>query len=136
MKMRKLKNISRQSSRRRIPYYDKEAADFAVNFIQCLCHTKGTWAGKPFELIDWQEQIIRDLFGILKPNGYGSLNTAYIEIRRSRGNPNWLRQWPFCSVAEMVRNGRKCMAVPQTGSRRPIVFEVAADMVRMCPALK
>jgi hypothetical protein len=21
-------------------------------------------AGKPFELIDWQEQIIRDLFGI------------------------------------------------------------------------
>lgn len=22
---------------------------------------KGTWAGKPFELIDWQEQIIRDI---------------------------------------------------------------------------
>lgn len=29
--------------------------------IECLCHTKGTWAGKPFELIDWQEQIIRDI---------------------------------------------------------------------------
>lgn len=34
--------------------YDKAAADYAVNFIECLCHTKGTWAGKPFELIDWQ----------------------------------------------------------------------------------
>lgn len=31
--------------------YDKDAADFAVSFIECLCHTKGTWAGKPFELI-------------------------------------------------------------------------------------
>ena len=51
-------------------HYDKEAADYAVMFIQSLCHTKGTWAGKPFELIDWQERIIRDLFGVLKENGW------------------------------------------------------------------
>ena len=46
--------------------YNEQLADFAVNFIECLCHTKGTWAGKPFLLLDWQEQIIRDLFGIVK----------------------------------------------------------------------
>ena len=28
--------------------YDKDAADYAVDFIGCLSHTKGTWAGKPF----------------------------------------------------------------------------------------
>lgn len=39
--------------------YSKDAADRAVKFIQCLCHTKGQWAGKPFELLPWQEQIIR-----------------------------------------------------------------------------
>lgn len=66
-------------------YYDKNCADYAVNFIECLCHTKGTWAGKPFELIDWQEQIIRDLFGILKPNGYRQFNTAYVEIPKKMG---------------------------------------------------
>lgn len=60
--------------------YNKKAADYAVSFIECLSHTKGTWAGKKFELLDWQEQIIRDLFGILKPNGYRQFNTAYIEI--------------------------------------------------------
>ena len=60
--------------------YDKKAADYAVSFIECLSHTKGTWAGKKFELLNWQEQIIRDLFGILKPNGYRQFNTAYIEI--------------------------------------------------------
>ena len=48
-------------------YYDKASADYAVAFIESLCHTKGTWARKPFELIDWQEQIIRDIFGTLKP---------------------------------------------------------------------
>lgn len=65
--------------------YDKKSADYAVNFIECLSHTKGTWAGKKFELLDWQEQIIRDLFGILKPNGYRQFNTAYIEIPKKNG---------------------------------------------------
>ena len=35
-------------------HYSKKMADFAVMFIEQLTHTKGTWAGKPFELIDWQ----------------------------------------------------------------------------------
>ncbi|MEA4824075.1 MAG: terminase TerL endonuclease subunit [Clostridiaceae bacterium] len=67
-------------------HYDKDAADHAVCFIENFCcHTKGTWDGKPFELIDWQEQIIRDVFGILKPNGYRQFNTAYIEIPKKMG---------------------------------------------------
>ena len=47
-------------------HYDKEKADRAVNFIRFLRHTKGTWSGKPFELIPWQEQVIRDVFGVVK----------------------------------------------------------------------
>ena len=58
-------------------HYDKARADHAVNFIQSLKHTKGVWAGQPFILFDWQEQIIRDLFGIIKPNGYRQFNTAF-----------------------------------------------------------
>ncbi len=26
--------------------YNKKEADYAVSFIECLSHTKGTWAGK------------------------------------------------------------------------------------------
>ena len=47
-------------------HYDKEKADRAVMFIQNLCHTKGKWAGKKFLLLSWQEQIVRDIFGIVK----------------------------------------------------------------------
>ena len=83
--MRKLKKYVPTKFKAKKSVYDKDAADYAVNFIQALCHTKGTWAGKPFELIDWQEQIIRDLFGTLKPNGYRQFNTAYIEIAKKQG---------------------------------------------------
>ena len=65
--MRKLKKYKPTRFMAKTSHYDKDAADYAVMFIESLCHTKGTWAGKPFELIDWQEQIIRDLFGVLKP---------------------------------------------------------------------
>ena len=34
---------------------------------------------------DWQEQIIRDIFGTLKPNGYRQFNTAYVEIPKKMG---------------------------------------------------
>jgi phage terminase large subunit-like protein len=85
MAMQKLKKYVPTRFKAKKSVYDRDAADYAVNFIQALCHTKGTWAGKPFELIDWQEQIIRDLFGTLKPNGYRQFNTAYVEIPKKNG---------------------------------------------------
>ena len=116
-------------------YYDKESADYAVNFINCLSHTKGTWARKPFELIPWQEQIIRDLFGILKPNGYRQFNTAYIEIPKKQGKSELAAAVALlltCGDNEERAEVYGCAADRQQAS---IVFEVAADMIRMCPAL-
>ena len=83
--IRKLKKYVPTPFKAKDSVYDKQAADNAVAFIQCLAHTKGTWAGKPFLLIDWQEQIIRDVFGTLKPSGYRQFNTAYIEIPKKNG---------------------------------------------------
>lgn len=83
--MRKLKNYKPTKFMADDSTYNKDLADYAVNFIECLCHTKGTWAGKKFELIDWQEQIIRDLFGTIKKDGYRQFNTAYVEIPKKMG---------------------------------------------------
>lgn len=85
MAVRKLKKYKPTKFMADTSHYDKNLADYAVMFIEQLCHTKGTWAGKPFELIDWQEQIIRDLFGVIKDNGYRQFNTAYIEIPKKQG---------------------------------------------------
>ena len=116
-------------------HYDKGMADYAVQFIECLCHTKGTWAGKQFELLEWQEQIIRDLFGVLKPNGYRQFNTAYVEIPKKMGKSELAAAVALllcCGDNEERAEVYGCAADRQQAS---IVFEVAADMVRMCPAL-
>ena len=83
--MRKLKDYKPTQFMAKNSAYNKDAVDFVVSFIECLCHTKGIWAGKPFDLIDWQQKIIRDVFGILKPDGYRQFNTAYAEIPKKQG---------------------------------------------------
>ncbi|CUH96393.1 hypothetical protein P22_2483 [Propionispora sp. 2/2-37] len=65
--------------------YDETKAQRAIQFINCLKHTKGQWRGVPFELLPWQEKIIRDIFGTVKPSGYRQYNTAYIEIPKKNG---------------------------------------------------
>ena len=81
----KLKNY--QPSKFMLPtsHYDKEKADRAVKFIENLCHTKGKWAGKRFWLLPWQEQLIRDIFGIVKADGYRQFRTAFVEICKKVG---------------------------------------------------
>ena len=66
-------------------HYDAALADRAVTFIENLRHTKGKWAGKRFWLLPWQEQIIRDLFGILRPDNTRQFHMAYIEIPKKNG---------------------------------------------------
>ena len=133
--IRKLKKYKPTKFKQKSSVYDKSAADYAVAFIENLCHTKGTWAGKPFELIDWQEQIIRDLFGTLKPNGYRQFNTAYIEIPKKQGKSELAAAVALlltCGDGEERAEVYGCAADRQQAA---IVFDVAADMVQMCPAL-
>jgi phage terminase large subunit-like protein len=116
-------------------FYNKDSADYAVSFIESLRHTKGQWYRKPFELIDWQEQIVRDVFGVLKPNGYRQFNTAYVEIPKKMGKSELAAAIALlltCGDGEERAEVYGCAADHNQAS---IVFNVAADMVRMCPAL-
>ena len=133
--LRKLKNYKPTKFKAKGSYYDKEYADFAVTFIESLCHTKGTWAGKKFELIDWQEQIIRDLFGILKPNGYRQFNTAYIEIPKKNGKSELAAAIALLLTCGDGEQRAEVYGAAADRQQASIVFDVAADMVRMCPAL-
>ena len=88
-----------------------------------------------FELIDWQEQIVRDLFGTIKENGYRQFNQAYIEIPKKQGKSELAAAVALlltCGDGEERAEVYGCASDRQQAA---IVFDVAADMVRMCPAL-
>ena len=111
-------------------------ADRAVAFINSLKHTKGVWYGKNFELLPWQDKIVRDIFGTLKPNGYRQYNTAYIEIPKKQGKSELaaaIALYLTCGDGEYGAEVYGCAADRQQAS---IVFDVAVEMINQCPALK
>ena len=76
-----------------------------------------------------------DVFGTIKPNGYRQFNTAYIEIPKKMGKSELAAAVALlltCGDGEERAEVYGCAADRQQAS---IVFNVAADMVRMCPAL-
>lgn len=116
--------------------FDKAKADRAVTFIQNLKHTKGSWAGVNFDLLPWQETIIRDVFGTVKPDGYRQYNTAYVEVAKKNGKSELAAAVGLdltCADGEYGAEVYGCAGDRQQAS---IVFDVAVDMVDLCPALK
>lgn len=116
--------------------YDEKKAQHAVNFINCLKHTKGQWRGVPFDLLPWQDQIVRDIFGTVKDNGYRQYNTAYVEIPKKNGKSELaaaLALLMTCGDGEWGAEVYGCASDRQQAS---IVFDVAVEMVEQSPALK
>ncbi len=116
--------------------FDEGKAKRTVDFINCLKHTKGKWRGQPFELLPWQEAIIRNVFGTVKENGYRQYNTAYVEIPKKNGKSELaagVALYMTCGDNEWGAEVYGCASDRQQAS---IVFDVAVDMVEQCPALK
>jgi len=116
--------------------FDVVQAERAVQFISLLKHTKGVWYGKPFELLPWQEKLIRDIFGTVKENGYRQYNTAYVEVPKKNGKSELaaaVALYLTCGDGEWGAEVYGCAADRQQAS---IVFDVAVDMVDQSPALK
>ena len=116
--------------------YDQTKADHAVNFINCLKHTKGQWRGVPFELLPWQDKIIRDIFGTVKENGYRQYNTAYVEIPKKNGKSELAAAVALLMTCGDGEWGAEVYGCASDRQQASIVFDVAVDMVDQCPALK
>ncbi len=66
--------------------FNEDAAAYALEFFErCLTHVKGKLAGQPFVLEPWEEDIIINLFGWLRPDGTRRYREAFIFVPRKNG---------------------------------------------------
>lgn len=56
-----------------------------IRFVEHLRHSKGEWAGKHFELLPFQREIIRGLFGPVTPSGHRRIRNGLVFIPRKNG---------------------------------------------------
>ena len=116
-------------------HYDKAKADRAVHFIENLRHTKGKWDGKPFWLLPWQEQIIRDIFGIVDEDGNRQFRTAYVEIGKKNGKSELAAAVALYLLYADNEPSAEVYGAAADRQQASIVFDVAKRMVEKSPAL-
>ncbi|MBO8158839.1 terminase TerL endonuclease subunit [Thermosyntropha sp.] len=109
-------------------------ADQAVAFFKALRHTKGRWAGRSFELLPWQEKIIRDIFGTLRPDGTRQYRTVYIEVPRKAGKSTLASGIALYLLFE-GEPGAEVYSAAADRDQASIVFEQAKAMVLGSPEL-
>ena len=131
----KLKNYKPSQFMLPTSHYDKKKADRAVTFIENLCHTKGKWAGTPFWLLPWQEQLIRDIFGIVKPDGNRQFRTAFVEICKKVGKSELAAAVALYLLYADNEPSAEVYGAAADRQQASIVFDVVKQMVEMSPAL-
>jgi phage terminase large subunit-like protein len=117
--------------------FDPGKAQLAVNFFErLLTHTKGrNFAKKPFLLPRWQKTIISDLFGTVRRDGLRQYATAYVEVPKKNGKSELAAGIALLGLFMDDEPGAEIYSAASTRDQAGIVFRVAAQMVRNCPAL-
>ena len=116
-------------------HYDPARAGRAVKFIENLKHTKGKWAGKRFWLLPWQEQIVRDVFGIVDERGRRQFRTAFVEIGKKNGKSELAAAVALYLLYADGEPSAEVYGAAADRQQASIVFDVAHQMVNMSPAL-
>jgi len=118
-------------------YFDLKAADRVRRFfVKTLCHSKGEWAGKPFELLDWQwEGVIAPLFGWKRKNGTRRFRKAGVWIPKKNGKSALGSGLSLYMLVGDEEPGAEVYNAAADKEQASIVYNEAANMVEASPVL-
>jgi len=101
----------------------------AVNVIRLFRHTKGEFAGRPFQLQDWQEQIIRGLFRT-GPDGRRIVRESLIFLPRKNGKSEIAAAIGLYFLLFDGEPGAEVYLAASDKDQASIVFSAASAMVK------
>lgn len=118
-------------------WFSEDAASRAVRFFnRQVRFVEGARAGKPFTLEPWQEKIVRDIFGWMRPDGTRRYRTAYIEVPRKNGKSTLCAGLAlYLLLCDKEARPQIYSAAGDRGQAR-IVFDAARAMVSANPRLE
>lgn len=117
--------------------FDLAAADRVRFFFQrFLRHSKGEWAGKPFELLDWEWlNLIAPLYGWKRKNGTRRYRRAGWWVAKKNGKSALCSAISVFMITGDGEPGAEVYNAAADREQAGIVYGEAANMVESSPAL-
>jgi phage terminase large subunit-like protein len=111
-------------------------AEKAVRFVRKLRLHEGRFAGKPFPLADWQERLIRRIYGPIDELGRRQVRTAFVMVPRGSGKSSLAAAIGLlhCFGPEKEPGGQ-VIAAAADREQASIVFGAASRMIAQDPVL-
>lgn len=116
-------------------YFNKNAALKAFAFFSLLRHSKGEFAGRPFELSDWQMFIVWCLFGWMRSDGSRRFRYAYVEVARKNGKTTFAAAIALYMLVLDGEDGAEVYMAATTRGQARICWTEARNMVGKSSAL-
>lgn len=118
--------------------FRQDFADYVCGFIECLKHSDGRFAGKPFRLLDWQRRVLSEFYGTLEDETtlLRQYQYLYLEIPKKNGKSELaaaLGLYHLFADGE-VRGEVYCVAADKGNAG--IIFEAAMGMLEQSKVLE
>jgi phage terminase large subunit-like protein len=118
-------------------YFNTDRASHALEFFgEWLRHSKGKFAGKPFDLLPWQAELIAELFGWVRVDDETRrYRVAYISTAKKSGKSTLLAGIGLYLLVMDGENGAEVYGAAADREQASVVYREAASMVRASPQL-
>lgn len=118
-------------------YFDLASADRVRAFCRrFLRHSKGGWASKPFELLDWQwRDFIAPVFGWKRADGRRRFNRVYVEIPKKNGKSTLCAALALYLLIADREQGAEVYSAAADRDQAGIVFNESLNMVQASAGL-
>lgn len=111
--------------------HDKQRALEPIEFIQML-HAVDDFYGKPFVLLDWQYEILWDVYGTVTDRGYRQYQYAYLEIPKKNGKTSLIAAVSLYHLVCDPPSGQiYCCAADKEQAK--LVYKAAVGMIEQEP---
>lgn len=117
-------------------WFDRDAAQIAIDFFGLLKHSKGEWAGLTIELEPWQQFILWVLFGWKREDGNRRFKTAYEEVARKNGKSTIAAGIGCYLLVADGEPGAEIYSAATKKDQAKITHSEATRMVKASPPLR
>lgn len=113
--------------------HDKNRALEVIEFIQML-KLVDDFHGQPFVLMDWQHEVLWDVYGTVKDDGYRRYKYAYLEIPKKNAKTTLIAALSVYHLTMDPKDGQIYCCAADRGQAE-LVYKAAIGMIKQCPDL-
>ena len=126
-----------ESGRERGIFFDRKAALWAIGFYRDVLRLNGgEFEGLPFELLDWQQFIVGNLFGWKTDDGYRRFRVAYVETGKGSGKSPLAAGIGMIGLTADNEARAEVYAAATKKDQAMVLFRDAVAMYKLSPELR